>query len=190
MWTHQQVQAVNEALMWTQNFLGSKFEAGLGLKSGLRIGSGEASSSGTSGEAHPHTTGSAILLRMDNDYNNVRNAAIHEFGHFVDYFAGVAIGVSPAWTAGKWVQEWQYVEPYNWLYIGPDPNGVPSNYVLETNATKCIRQQCPGEDFADTFAWMVYDSQGRQLTSGNNWTYRVPSLERQDAVRQAIGDLP
>ena len=192
---------VIEAFQWVSEFLGSKANTGLNLSIGITFTFEEtpiiSGYRDTTGFADPwnhriHFRGG----EGDPSWDELRTIAIHEMGHFVDHFAGNALG--QGWyTSTNWVSGWEEIDG-DWYWTG-DEGAVPSDYVInkyayssQPNHWFCPHgSNCFSEDFAETFTWMVYNSRGYNLADldyRNN--YNVPSPDRTDAVNKAIALLP
>ncbi len=89
---------------------------------------------------------------------------MHEFGHFAAYYLG-HLAYSQDWTkAAGWVQNAQG----DWTLLD---NKDALGYVREYSTGN------PGEDFADTFAWIVEDKVGDRAYV--NKAFNIPSTHRQ-----------
>jgi len=144
------------------------------------------------------------LINYSVDSNRTR--AIHELGHFVDYYAGLNLFGAPWYSGTAWVYEWetrpdQYPDHPEWTFFTGNFSDLPSDYMLSPNQEHQGRfcssspngglNACKGEDFAETFTWMVYDSRGLRLeTLDYNQNYNRPSDLRQQYVTNAIARLP
>ena len=184
------------------DFLGDKANSGLGLiNKGIRFELFR--TAGNKFELLSIQWDGRINVTIPNGYKPnpvaLRTMVIHEMGHFVDYNAGVPLGFEIGITTNNyrdqnepkisespyWVGEWEWIETGIWAYTGSDPEGIPSNYVYDKSTNQCKLRICPGEDFAETFTWMVYEYHHEPGSRSLNnldipYDYNVPSKNRRE----------
>lgn len=174
-WTADNIKDVVDSLDYAQTFLGSKTDKALGLSNGggltfFRQSTGSSTSVGSQGGfAWPWDHKIELtLLSGSNQYAVF--TILHELAHFVDYNLGIQqFGNSPGWRkAASWSEPawWQFwVSPS----LGVD-KGVVRPYSISGG---------PGEDFADTFAFMAYPH-ASTTARGNGALLVAPSKNRQN----------
>jgi RHS repeat-associated protein len=217
-WSDEEKAAVLEGVKWSMNFLGNKANSGLGLIGrGINFVLKRNKGDDTGAGMESFAWNALINVKLPREdvaivYPSlVRTQAIHEMGHYVDYYAAKAIGSLSNFITSDdmsrestyWVGEWEWAGfdqagRGQWNYTGSaDPNTLPSNYLWDKNLQLCARHNCPAEDFAETFTWMVYENERKINTniwaldrSDIGYNYQKPSGNRTKAVSDIIKLLP
>jgi hypothetical protein len=192
---------ITEATEWVRNFLQAKAQNLLKDLQFILVNKGP----GMWAKPESHVIEvSSELGTYSVDSNRTR--AIHELGHFVDYYSGKYTFGTPYYSASHWVQEWetrpeQFPEHPDWTFFTGEFSDLPSDYLLaptlEHEGRFCVHSSgggvpaCAAEDFAETFTWMTYTNKGLALHMLDyNNDYNIPSNVRQTLVYAAIDRLP